>query len=173
MKKIIGGMAILLSLFILGGCTGTPKEEIVGTWKINTRSIDITLGEAFPTDLRIMVKGYRFMLFTQQSEANKISFVFKKGGKFIVEAYGDKVNGRWSIKGNNLKLSTTVDGHKAQILLHIDEVESDKFTVSLTAKMVLDQLKSLLPESMQAALSNREITDLLKGTNIKASFKRQ
>ena len=173
MKKLIGGLAILVSLFILGGCGGTPEEKIIGTWKINIRSVDITLGDVFPADAKMIVKGYSFALLMQAPSANKISFEFKKNGDFIVAAAGDKVKGKWSIKGKRLKLYTSVEGQKAEVVLHIKEIESDEMTISLSAQMLLDQLKSLLPKTLQLMVSNHEVTELVKGTSIKATFKKE
>ena len=174
MKKVISGFSILVSLLVLASCGGSAESDIVSVWKIDVSSIDLKLGDGFPEEMKAMVEGQKAEMTGNTEEMDGITIEFKEGGTFVVAKKGEKENqeGTWKIDGDKLVLTAEVDGKSNSIKINLDEVTSDKLSLSLTAEDVLAQVKEQMPEAMGAIPAEFDIDAMVTGTKLAISLKK-
>lgn len=175
MKKIISGAVVLAALFIFASCGGGAETTLIGAWKIDPASLDVELGEGFPAEMKSMVEeGKKEMKEEGSSDMDKITIEFKEGGKFVMSAEGesDNIEGTWSVDGDKLKIEAEIEGKKGTVSLNLDEVASDKVSLSLNAEDLLAEIKKQMPEALEEVPPMFDIDAMAKGTKFMVSLKK-
>lgn len=175
MKRIIGGFAALAFLLVLASCGG-KEADVVGKWKIDVSSIDVTLGDGIPAEMKSMMNGNMSEMKSAdaQKEADQTTFDFQEGGKLVISKKGDdeKLEGKWSIDGDYMIIEGEIEGMKGKLKLMLDEVSGDKMTVSLTGEEILAQLKAQQPGMVEMMKGQGDLDKMAKGTKVSVSFKK-
>lgn len=174
MKTLVKGFAILSTLLILASCGGTSESDIIGTWKIDAKSVDIKLGDGFPAEMKAMVEKGKSEMKEAESDMEAVSIEFKEGGKLTVSVKGEsqEVDAKWSIDGDYLVIDGEFEGKKGSIKLKLEEVSSDKMELSLSAEDLLAQVKKDMPEALSQVPPSMDIDAMVKGTKLMVALKK-
>lgn len=177
MKKVIGGVAALAFLLVLGSCGGASEADVVGKWKVDASSVNIELGDAVPDAIKGEVDEAMKEMKSGKAkdEMDKVTFDFQEGGKLVISADGEEQEAKWSIDGDYLVIEGDMDGRSGKLKLNIDEVSGDKMTVSLTGEEILAQIKEQAPEMiemMKQMPNGGDVDKMAEGTKFSVSLKK-
>jgi hypothetical protein len=175
MKKVIGGLAALAFLFVVASC-GSAEKDMIGKWKMDASAIDVKLGDGFPAEMKSEVnEGIKEMKSEGASELDAVTFDFQEGGKLVISADGEEQEMNWEVDGDHLIVSGEVEGQSGKIKLMIEDVSSDKMSVSLTAEELIAQVKEQMPELMEMAkgqTGGQDVEKMMKGSKLTIGFKK-
>lgn len=171
MKKVIGGLAALAFLFVVASCGSVSEDDVVGKWSIDASSIDITLGDGVPADIKKMVEqGKKEMMEEGKSDMESAVIEFKKGGKFSVQ--GESEEGTWKLDGDQLILGMEQRGKKVSVKFDV-EMDGDDMKLTLTAEEVMNVLKEQGLDKMLAAQAGGDLDKMVEGTSLSFNLKKK
>ena len=174
MKNAFKTLAVALTALTLVSCGGTEATsvDLVGSWKADTSSLDLTLGDGLAAFRGVIEEEKNNMLSEASEESEKVTFDFKEDGKLVVSAEGEDeaFTFDWSLAGDKLTLDGEVEGEKGKIVLTVESISADKFTISLTAEDLIAQVKEQMPEAMGMVPGEFDIDAMAKGTSMSMSF---
>jgi hypothetical protein len=104
-----------------------------------------------------------------------VTFDFQEGGKLVISADGEEQEMNWEVDGDHLIVSGEVEGQSGKIKLMIEDVSSDKMSVSLTAEELIAQVKEQMPELMEMAkgqTGGQDVEKMMKGSKLTIGFKK-
>jgi len=175
MKNVFKTLAVALTAVVLVSCGGASSADLVGTWKADPSSLDLTLGDGIPAEFKSMIEeGKKEAISEASEESDKVSFEFKEDGKLVVSAEGEDetFTFNWALDGDKLTLDGEIEGQKGKIVLNVESVSADKLTLALTAEELLAQVKEQMPEAMNEVPSEFDVDEMAKGTKVSFSFKK-
>ena len=176
MKNAFKTLAVALTALTLVSCGGTEatSADLVGSWKADPSSLDLTLGDGLAAFKGMIEEEKSKMISEASREADQISFEFKEGGKLLISKVGEDetytIN--WSMDGGKLTIDGEVEGEKGKIVLTVASISADKLTVTLTAEDLLAQIKEEMPEAMNQVPGEFDVDAMAKGTSVSMSFKK-
>lgn len=192
MKNAFKTLAVALTLVSCGG-TEVTSADLVGSWKADPSSLELTLGDGIPTEFKAMIeagKEERMNEFANEAEGMLIKFTkdttvlrkeensnevkqIEKWGEIILSKHGlDDVNVNYKVVGEKLYISGELAGVWLKLNVTLSEISADKFTVNLTAEDLIAQVKEQEPEAMNMVPDEFDIDAMAKGTSMSMSFNR-
>ncbi len=179
MKKVIGGLAALAFLFVVASCGGVSESDLVGKWTADPSSVEITLGDDVPSEMKSMVeRGEKEMKQEASSDIKATTIEFKEGGKLVVSAEGQEQTGTWSLDGEDLTLGMEAQGMKVELTVQV-EMDGDSMTATLQATEILKAIKKATKdqpgadEMIKRMTGDEDLDKLAKGTSISVTFNKK
>jgi len=174
MKNVFKTLAVALTALVLVSCGGADSADLVGAWKADPSSLDLTLGDGLAAFKGAIEEQKSQMLSEASEESESITFEFKEGGKLVLshEDEDETFSFDWSLEGDKLIIEGEVEEQKGKMTLTVESVSADKLTLALTAEDLLAQVKEQMPEAMSMVPGEFDIDAMAKGTSMSMSFKR-
>tara|TARA_B110000285_G_C14896013_1_gene500894 strand:- start:55 stop:570 length:516 start_codon:yes stop_codon:yes gene_type:complete len=151
MKTLLKTLTIGLTVLVLASCGGSSAKDFVGTWKADASSLNLTLGDDVPAEIKLMIEEKKKgATLHNLREADRVNFKFKEGGRLSISWDQGVETLNWSVDGDYLTLDGEIKGDrrgeplKGKVLLYVESVSSNKLTVSVTAQEIV-RLKELFP----------------------------
>ncbi|MGH1337726.1 MAG: hypothetical protein ACRBFS_16520 [Aureispira sp.] len=176
MKSVFKLLTIVLVSVLLASCGGGSGSagDLVGKWHIDFSSFDLVLGDGVPAPMKGMVEAQKDGLLKQgEAESDEVTIEFTEAGKMVVSKEGEekKEELNYAFDGKKLTLTGDMDGEKVDFDLTLSEVSASKFTISMTAEEILEQVKAKYPEVLKGA-EGMDIDAMAKGSSMAISFKK-
>jgi len=174
MKNVFKTLAVALTALVLVSCGGTDSAELVGVWKADPSSLDLTLGDGLAAFKGAIEEQKSAMLSEASEESESITFEFKEDGKLVLSKEGEDetFSFDWSLEGDKLIIEGEVEGEKGKMALNVQSVSAEKLTLALTAEDLIAQVKEQMPEAMNMVPGEFDIDAMAKGTSMSMSFNR-
>jgi hypothetical protein len=174
MKSVFKTLAVALTALLLVSCGGADSAELVGAWKADPSSLDLTLGDGLAAFKGAIEQEKNQMLSEASEESETITFDLKEDGKLVLfkEGEDETISFDWSLKGDKLIIEGEIEDQKGKITLNVQSVSADKLTLGLTAEDLLAQIKEQMPEAMSMVPGEFDVDAMAKGTSMSMSFKR-
>ena len=175
MKNLFKATLLGAVVLLTASCGSNAKENVVGTWHVDLSSVDISLGDAVPAEMKAgLEEGKKEMQSAEaQKEADEVSINFNADGTLVAEKAGDddKLEAKWSVEGDKLKISGEAEGQAFDVALDIEESSADKLTLGLTGEYILAEVKKQAPQVLAMA-GGMDLEAMVKGSGIKFSLKK-
>ncbi len=179
MKKVIAGIAALAVLFVVASCGGVSEGDLVGKWSVDPSSVEITMGDGIPSEMKKMVKEGQKEMEQEASEDLKAATIeFKEGGKLVISAEGESQEGTWSLDGEDLTIGMEQGGVKGEITVQV-EMDGDNMTATLQATEIVKAIKKAMKDEPRAGEMIERMTDgmdmdkMAEGTSISITFNKK
>ena len=59
MKTLLKTLTIGLTVLVLASCGGSSAKDFVGTWKADASSLNLTLGDDVPAEIKLMIEDIK------------------------------------------------------------------------------------------------------------------
>lgn len=176
MKNVFKTLAVALTALVLVSCGGTEVSSagMVGSWKADPSSLDLTLGDGLAAFKGMIEEGKQEMLSEASEESESVTFEFKEDGKLVLshEDEDETFSFDWSLEGDKLIIEGEVEEQKGKMTLTVQSVSADKLTLALTAEDLIAQVKEQMPEAMSMVPGEFDVDAMAKGTSVSFSFKK-
>jgi len=176
-KTIIFGMFLTASLFILNSCGGDLQKNIVGKWTADLSSLEVTLGDGIPGDIKPEVESGVKEVKSMQFLAEQVTIDFKDGGVLTLGPSGDTKDFNWKVDGNNIVLSGELEGQKFEFSIEAKESSADKIVLFISAESALEQMKKVMGAEFDQAMGELppgvDINAMVKGTSASMTLKKK
>ncbi len=177
MKNAFKTLAVALTALALVSCGGTEvtSADLVGSWKADPSSLDLTLGDGIPAEFKTMIEsGKKEAMSEATNETEGMLIEFTKDGKIVLSKDGEEApfTLNYVVEGDKLSIKGEVEGEKLDYHVTLTEASADKFTITLTAEDLLSQIKEEMPEAMNQVPGEFDVDAMAKGTSVSMSFKK-
>ncbi len=173
MKNIITVLLIATTLF-MSSCKG---ESIEGTWKVDPTTIDLVLGEGFPTFMKAGVNEAMKEAKSDESksESEKITLNLMPNGEAILsheDNIEDNIKFTWEQKGELLHFKGEHEDEKFDITLDILETSKSELKIGFKGESILKQIRETNPKLLKDVPGVLNLDELVKGGSVSVIVKR-